>query len=202
MGDPASLLAMPVEIQLAICNQLVQCDTAAQLGSNLCTLENLPVLGGLALTCRHFQQITTPFLYQRVKVSIYQQAVFFRLIERFSRFPAHAALVKELTIDSSFDNMESTLSGVQADILLQKATFLGLKLPPGGIGMPFQPESMLIDALLCQVPTIRKLVLSVPWTVAAAHVQGEHPDYDGDVRYEVPSYALRLPDSFVLPSLR
>jgi hypothetical protein len=192
---------MPVEIQLAICDQLLQRrDTTGmvlQAGLSICrTFENLHILGNLALTCKHFQQVTTPIVYQRARVSIHRPAAIIRFCKHFSRFPGHAGLVKELTIGSGWDGSQQLRAGV-LDFFLHEATRLSLKRPPdGGI----QLESVMIGVVLCQVPGIRKLVLSIPGFVAAADEVYPSPKfYSGDT---VLSYADWLPDSFVLGSLR
>lgn len=163
MTNHPYLLAMPAEIQLAICAELLGSHentsaTPAQPDpTDLAwgtTLENLPALGNLAHTCTRFWQLTTAMRYNRVRVSIYRPVAFAQLIRHFSRFGDRATLVKELSIDRSRDT--STLSASQVDFLLQEGQRLCLTLLPScvDVDVPGKIESVLIDVLLCQVPTI------------------------------------------------
>ncbi|KAK3896983.1 hypothetical protein C8A05DRAFT_39466 [Staphylotrichum tortipilum] len=153
---PPSLLAIPVEIQLAICVKVVE-----SFRGDYDTLENFVALGGLARTCKTFEHLTTPMLFERVKVSVFRPVAFIQIIRHFSRFGRLAAFVKHLTIGSGWDT--STLSASQASFLLQEGRRLGLKLLPDRLDPSDQVKSssMLIDVLLCQVLAVRKLVLSL-----------------------------------------
>ena len=169
MRNRPYLLAMPAEIQLAICAELVGSHentsaTPAQPDPTNptnptdsaweTTMETLPALGNLARTCKHFRHFTMAMLYKRVKVSIYRPVAFGQLIRHFSRFGDRATLVKELSIDSGRDT--SSLSASQVDFLLQEGQRLRLTLLPScvDVHVPGKIESVLIDVLLCQVPTI------------------------------------------------
>ncbi len=104
-----SLLAVPVEIQLAICAEIVDSfhrdcvrtlptrhGTPARPGPTPTwkdTLENFTVLGSLARTCKHFEQLTIPMLFERVKVSVFSPIAFVQIIRHFSRFSHLAAFV-------------------------------------------------------------------------------------------------------------
>ncbi|KAG7290354.1 hypothetical protein NEMBOFW57_000354 [Staphylotrichum longicolle] len=156
------------------------------------TLENLTALGNLARTCKTLEQLTTPMLFERVEVSVFAPASFVQLIRHFSRFGHLATHVRYLTLGSVGD--PSTLSASQASFLLQEGQRLGLKRLPERLDLsdPVEPRSMLIDVLLCQVLTIRKLVISLP----------QHLYLQAFVSPRVLSYAARLPDSFTLGSLR
>jgi len=199
-----SLLAIPVEIQLAICAKVVElshheCAGAPATPTRLDsaptwkdTLENFAALGGLARSCKTFERLTTPMLFERVKVSIFRPIAFVQIIRHFSRFGHLAGFVKHLAIGSAWDT--STLSASHVRFLLQEGRRLGLRLLPDCLDSSDQVESMsvLIDVLLCQVHAVRKLVLSL----------SQYLYLHEESAPSLLSYAARLPDSFTLASLR
>ena len=101
------LLAAPVKIQLAICAEIVDSfhydcirtpptrhGTPARPGPTPTwkdTLENFAALGSLARTCKHFEQLATPMLFERVKVSVFSPIAFVQIIRHLSRFSHLAA---------------------------------------------------------------------------------------------------------------
>ncbi|KAK3295267.1 uncharacterized protein B0H64DRAFT_432052 [Chaetomium fimeti] len=208
MADPPSLLTMPVEIQLEICDHLLQSTTRTKqpkpgIGTWQSTMENYCALGSLSLTCKHFRKITAPLLYRRVRVSIRKPAAFIRLIRRFSQFPGCAKLVSELTIHSG--RAGSALSRSQKNFLFREAHRLGLRLLIGGNGLSSQLESILIDVALCRLSTIRKLTLSLPGTTTTEEGQFPPPLNESDVESHEPfafRYANRFPAFFALSSLQ
>ncbi|KAK3901992.1 hypothetical protein C8A05DRAFT_15898, partial [Staphylotrichum tortipilum] len=216
-----SLLAIPVEIQLAICAQIVESFRRDGHGAppiparpdptptwRKDTLENFAALGGLARTCKTLEQLTAPMLFERVEVSIFRPTTFVQIIRHFSRFGHIAAYVRHLTIGSAWD--ASTLSASQASFLLQEGQRLGLSLLPDRlpdlVSDPVESKSMLIDVLLCQVPAVRKLVLSLSQHLylceGSASSVLSYPAWRPGSIPSVLSYAARLPDSFALGSLR
>lgn len=201
------LLAIPVEIQLAICTEIVESfpfprHRNGELPSpaphdpnptwKKVTLENFPALGGLARTCKALEQLTTPLLFERVQVSVFRATAFFQIIRHFSRFGHVAACVRHLTVGSAWDT--SNLSASQASFLLQEGRRLGLSplpnYPPDLASNPVESKAILVDVLLCQVPALRKLDLFLSQYL-----------HEG-VASSVLSYTTRLPDSYILGSLR
>ncbi len=219
MADPPPLpplLALPAEMQLAICDALVAChaDIATPEETDDCTpawdpaddpeqpdvsdqtwestLENYVALGNLARTCRHFYRLTIPMLYERVKVSIYRPVAFVQLVRHFSRSTHLGLLAKELTINSSQGISALPMSLSQSAFVLQEGQRLGLRCLPKNTGLSHEIDSVMIDVLLCQVPAIKKLTISLP----------QRP-YSITGRFgPALSYAVRLPESFTLGSLR
>ncbi|KAG7291246.1 hypothetical protein NEMBOFW57_001258 [Staphylotrichum longicolle] len=218
MVDPPPLLAIPVEIQLAICRQLVKCHSESPDPDSLAyptwqdALENFGALGSLSQTCKSLQSVVNPLLYECLNVSIYHPRSFMRLIEHFSQFGNRAALVKELNIGTSkvpeADMLiECAISAATVNFLLREANRLGLQLPPGGIDLSDSLESLLIDVILCQVPTVQKLVLSLSWTMSAERLASLNCGlfiFAGDPASDFMAlrYATRLPKTFTLTSLR
>ncbi|KAK4097176.1 hypothetical protein N658DRAFT_500707 [Parathielavia hyrcaniae] len=201
MTDDSPLLAIPVEIQLAICAQLLT------IGSNPSnpdthgsprepaqrtwesTLDHFPALGSLALTCKHLQGVVTPLLYQSIRVSLNEPGVCIRLIRHFSQFPDDAELVR--TLDICGGSGWPSLPSSQAAFLFQEVNRLGIQIGPCTESV--HTISLLIDVLLCQVRDIKKLIIREPKIEAADDFPVVPLGLD---------YARRLPANFVLGSLQ
>ncbi len=131
-------------------------------------------------------------LYERVKVSIYRPVAFFQLVRYFSRSGYLALLAKELTINSSQGISALAMSSSQSTFVLQEGQRLGLRCLSKNTRLSHEIDSMMIDVLLCQVPAIKKLTISLP----------QRP-YSITRRFgPALSYVVRLPESFTLGSLR
>ncbi|KAK3898970.1 hypothetical protein C8A05DRAFT_18527, partial [Staphylotrichum tortipilum] len=229
MADPStpSLLTIPAELQLEICEHVLESHTAGAMAKKKAkkkassgwehALLNFPDLGNLAQTCKQLERVVAPLVYQRVKISVNDPVAFVQLIGHFSLFGHYALLVKELCIEGHADccdyesmvrkNPGLALTASQVNFVLREGQRLGLDLPPGGIDLSSQLESVLIDTLLCHVPAIKKLVLAFPRGLGVYGGMAKLFASPNDIIFngvpdDVLSYAGRLPDSFSFHSLR
>ncbi|KAH6635839.1 hypothetical protein F5144DRAFT_619361 [Chaetomium tenue] len=204
----ASLLGMPVEVQWQIFHQLLRNhveDENSEFEPHGNTWESVLVhhtaLWNLSHTCKHLNATTAPLLYQRVNVSICYPATFILVLRHFSRFPRHAAFVRDLTIDS--DRACPPFSKSQRSFLVQEAHRLGLDLSFKSNGRWRRFGSLLIDVALCHFSAIQKLKVILPLTTRSNEewypVSPNETNPFLSVEFE---YASRLPPSFVLRSLQ
>jgi hypothetical protein len=149
-------------------------------------LDRFSTLGSLAFTCKDLQKAVAPLLYQSVMVSIEKPVAFIRLIRRFSRVPGDGHLVKELSILGGSGG--PNLSSDQAAFLSREASHLGIRKQETGDSV--KAASLLIDVLLCQVPSIQKLTICEP-RIPYERVMPMGLDY-----------AKRLPENFTLECLQ
>ncbi|KAK4150200.1 hypothetical protein C8A00DRAFT_18238, partial [Chaetomidium leptoderma] len=165
MANPSPLVAIPLEIQLQICEQLMECPAgdvsllSATANTWQSTLDNFAAIGHLGLACKHFQRITMAYLYSGVTARFDDPTGFMGLIRLFTRFPDRAGFVQELAMlsDADFSNM---MPLGQWTFLYDEAKRLGLRT--NDEPRPISVASLMIDVLLSRVPNIRKLVICVP----------------------------------------
>lgn len=156
-----------------------------------------PILGFLAiaptprcpqrhrLTCMRLHQVSLPLLYHRVNAQIYLSARFVRLIRHFSRLPNYGELVRELSVFGL--NAFTRVYPSYMCFYFEEARRRGIRVLPHEGNTSNTVAALRLALILHQTPNIQKLSIRTP-------VSWENsPDM---------KFASRLPDSFMLDSLR
>lgn len=128
-----------------------------------CVLPNHAALKNLAQANRYFYNITRSLCYRRVVVSIANIDVALQVITRLAPPTGYGELVRDLTIDSR--EMRASRSHAERlsalGCLILESQRLRLRPGPNDLTDPLRFKGVLIDVILCQVPNVRKLFLSI-----------------------------------------